>query len=172
MDGSNLRADLLIYPPVVTESEFRYYAEPVWAADSGSLRVAIPPAEPYLPDATLSTWFIPVDGSPATMLAAFAAEDRDFRFPAVFSPDLARIAFLTAVEEGLALHLAKVDGSEDVIYASGSVGFDIVWIDAEHFTFGLDTGLQVGHIDGTYAPLEPVVRGSDPTITALLAAGC
>ena len=44
-DGSE-RREAFTYTPVVTRSEFQYYAQPVWAPDSDCLRVAIPPADP------------------------------------------------------------------------------------------------------------------------------
>ena len=43
-DGSN-RRDGLTHTPVITYSEFAYYALPVWAADSSSFMAAIPPVD-------------------------------------------------------------------------------------------------------------------------------
>jgi hypothetical protein len=45
-DGGNPR-QALTYAPPATRSEYQYYVCPAWAADAGSLRVAIPPADPH-----------------------------------------------------------------------------------------------------------------------------
>ena len=170
-DGSRLREGLVSYPPVVTESEFRFYAAPVWAVDSRSLLVAIPSAEPSLPDATLSIWFIPVDGTTGTRLATFSVGRWNINFPAVFSPDSAHIAFVTLGEEGLSLNIARVDGSEHVTFAIDSPDF-LGWTDAEHFTF-MRAGIpQRGTVGGDFEPFDLTAVGPDPTLTAVLEAGC
>ncbi len=122
-DGSNLRANILTYPLVGTYSEYQYWPKPIWAPDSASLRVAIPPADVFdepTPPSTL--WFLPVDGSPATQLGSIPT--LPFSWPDnIFSPNLSYIAYLKSVGEPSAnqheLHIAYPDGSGDYIFATG-----------------------------------------------------
>jgi len=69
-DGKN-RATLMVFPPINTASEYQYYPVPVWAVDSQSLTVAIPPEAP-LNDASAMTmlWRVPADGRPPTRLTS------------------------------------------------------------------------------------------------------
>ena len=90
-DGSD-RREVLTYTPVATHSEAPYYAQPVWVADSSALRVAIPPADPFVqPYPPTSVWHIPTDGTPARLLGNVAAAP--MTQPA-FSPDLNYVAHL------------------------------------------------------------------------------
>ena len=62
-DGSN-RKDVLFYDLVNTDSEYRYYAHPVWDPSSEYLYVAIPPSDPLSePRQETTLWYIPTDGS-------------------------------------------------------------------------------------------------------------
>jgi hypothetical protein len=95
-DGSN-RRDVLGYPSVITYSEFRFYARPVWAADSLSLRVAIPPADPFAqPSEPTGIWYIPADRTPASLLSEIYSES--LRDRPAFSSDLSHIAYLAQPE--------------------------------------------------------------------------
>jgi len=73
-----------------------YYAMPVWAPDSSSLRVAIPPDhrnEPTVQTQPTSIWHIPVEDQPAFLIGevtAYSAVNR----PPLFTPDLARLAYI------------------------------------------------------------------------------
>jgi len=92
-DGEN-RREALTYAPIATASEFQYYPRPVWAADSSSLRVAIPPVDPYAePPQLTSIWRMHTDGTPASLLTSITAAQ--VSWPA-FSPDLRYIAHLYA----------------------------------------------------------------------------
>jgi len=92
-DGGN-RREALTHAPIATASEFQYYARPVWAADSSSLRVAIPPVDPYAEPAQLtSVWRMHTDGTPASLLTSVTATQ--VSWPA-FSPDLRYFAHLYA----------------------------------------------------------------------------
>jgi Tol biopolymer transport system component len=92
-DGGN-RREALTYAPIATASEFQYYPQPVWAADAGSLRVAIPPVDPFAQPAQLtSIWRVRTDGSTASLLTSIAAAQ--VSQPA-FSPDLRYVAHLYA----------------------------------------------------------------------------
>ena len=90
--GGGNRREVLTYTPVATHSEVRYYARPVWAADSSALRVVIPPVDPFTqPSADASVWHIPTDGRPAALLRHIPMAQTSW--PA-FSSDLRYIAHL------------------------------------------------------------------------------
>lgn len=90
-DGSG-RREVFTYTPVATRSEFQYYAQPVWAADSGSLRVAVPPVDPFTqPSPPTSVWHVPTDGTPASMIGSIATTQMEL---SILSPDLRYVAHL------------------------------------------------------------------------------
>jgi hypothetical protein len=99
-DGGN-RRDVLAYSPVTTYSEVRFYARPVWAMDSRSLGVAIPPTDPLAqPSQPTGIWHIPTDERPASLLSEIHAEALNGRHLAV-SPDLSRVAYVAQPEGAL-----------------------------------------------------------------------
>jgi hypothetical protein len=158
-DGSDYRP-VMSYQPVTTYSEYRYYAMPVWAADGKSLRMALPPVDPLAkPAQPTSLWLIAVDGSQPQQNGSILAVPF-FEQPAVFSPDLERIAFVKEVgqpaENLRELHLASNDGSGDWIYAKAAALHFLGWAtDASHFAYTLgDTQeLWVGSLQET--PTQP-----------------
>lgn len=92
-DGSELR-EVFTYTPVTTYSEFRFYAQPAWAADSSFLRVAIPPADPQAATGQSTTiWHLPTDGGQARLLASVDAVSPTEGMLA-FSSDLEYLAFI------------------------------------------------------------------------------
>ena len=157
------RRDALAFAEVSTQSEYRFYPDPVWDADSQSLRAATSSPDPSAPDAALNVWYIPSDGSPASLLSTFATGPRHPESPVAFSPDLSR----SAIFAGPALRLAKVDGSEDVIYHTGNMDSYFVWRSDSEFAFVLDGVLQWGQVGGPFAPAPPPQPVNVP-----LAEGC
>ena len=90
-DGSD-RREVFTYTPVATYSEVQFYAQPVWAADSGSLQVAIPPVDPHTnPSPPTSIWRISIDGTSASFMGSVETGQREL--PAL-SPDLRYVAHL------------------------------------------------------------------------------
>ena len=168
-DGSNLRANILTYPVVATYSEFDYHPSPIWAADSASLRVMIPPEDPFMDDPLPTTfWFLPTDGSPATQLGMLSGL---LGWPEnSFSPDLSYIAYVIGVgeptENRRELHIAYADGSNDYLFAAGpSIQFRGWAPDNARFVYALngsdDQGLYLGNITGgasTIASLNQTVH--------------
>ena len=92
-DGSD-RREAFTYTPVATHSEVRFYAQPVWSADSGSLRVAIPPVDPLAdPSPQVSVWNIPTDATSAGLIRNIATGLTGID-SSIISPDLRYIAHL------------------------------------------------------------------------------
>ena len=161
-DGSNHFPDLLAYPAVMTYSEFRYYAQPVWAPDSSALGVAIPSPDP-LGDAPFGTmWRIPLNGDPAINVGNV---EGDFYFTQVFanpglSPTLDRVVFIrNHLDDLRELHIANLDGSEEILYVEGRVNWQGWSPQGSRFTFSLAEPLNVFLGEEGNAP-EALLRGN------------
>ncbi len=88
-DGGN-RREGLSHTPVVTYSEFQYYATPIWALDSSSFLAAIPPADPMAGDhQPTSIWLKNIDERPPRLLGNLTA------LPGTtsFNSDLSHVAY-------------------------------------------------------------------------------
>jgi Tol biopolymer transport system component len=94
------KRQLFTYTPVITYSEFQYYAQPAWASDSMSLAVAIPPAD-FMASAEqlTSIWTILVDGTSARLVGHIEANG--LQGEPLFSPGLSHVIFLTGEPGGM-----------------------------------------------------------------------
>ena len=149
-DGSNLRSNLVVFPTVITYSEYLYYPVPVWAPDSSSLRVVIPPEDPILePTPPYSLWLIPTDGSPGIATGMIPAIPFDWPNSAI-SPDLNRLGYLQNTGGGADpnmrdIKLANADGSGVVWYMSGDGAQFMGWLpNSAQFAFNVFSGPDAG----------------------------
>ena len=107
-DGQNRRDEVLTYTPVTPGRLDPFYAEPVWAADSSALLVAIPAPDSQgtdgqgTPDAMAgqslavqptTIWRIPADGTPATLVTSIDTAPRTASGFVSFSSDLVFVAY-------------------------------------------------------------------------------
>ena len=156
-DGSNLRSAVLQYEPVLTYSEYQYYAQPRWLSNSSGLKVMIPPVEALSdPRPPTTLWDIPLDGSPAIKTGEIVAMPF-FANSAAYSPDLTKIAYLIETGEPNQniheLHFVNPDGSGDRIYHTEPLLAFAGWAnDSLHFatTAGNNQTLQIGEITTPY----------------------
>jgi hypothetical protein len=88
--GGASRRSVFSHTPDSSDGD--YYAAPVWAADSQSLRVAVPSAD----RGAASIWHISTGGQPARLLGEVTTVPGMQTAP-LFSPDLEQIATLTAL---------------------------------------------------------------------------
>jgi len=163
IDGSN-RREVFTYTPVITYSEFQYYATPVWTAESGALRVAIPPADPLAATAQpTSIYHIPLDGTPAQLLGNVMAAP--FGGDPIFSPDLTHIVYVVETDpdtgqRGVAVAEFGSQGelTETLVYEE-AVSVDSWSPDGQYFVFmqpaagGMPTAV-LGAIDQEPIPLS------------------
>lgn len=125
-DGSNSLPDLISYEPVITYSEFQYYAQPVWNSDSTAIMVTIPSPDP-LADATSGTTYR-IDGASGAV-SELGIVNGDIYFSQVFtspspSPAHDRLGFLRIPPDADdRLVLANPDGSGETTYTTG----DLEW---------------------------------------------
>jgi hypothetical protein len=165
-DGSNLRRDVLTFPYVITYSEYEYHPHPIWAGDSGSIGIAIPPHDPLNDPAPLTqVWLIPLDGSQPTLMISIPAIP--FAWPdTAISPDLQLAGYSTDVAGAnpnqRALHIARLDGTNDRFYDSGESLEFISWApDAMHFMYRVQGGANEGLYAGGLTEM-PVKLVADP----------
>jgi hypothetical protein len=126
-----------------------------WAPDSQSLAVITFSENVWGPDATFTTWRVPVDGSPSQELASFTG----FPFSVNVSPDQRYFAYRKAVRPASnewELHLATFDGARDILSAQGHLMDFWGWApDGVHFVFGQGStrALYLGSLCGAAQPL-------------------
>ena len=178
-NGGN-RRDVFTYTPVATQSEAPFYAQPVWAADSSALRVAIPPVDAStFPFPPATVWHIRTDGTPASLIASVVAGQR--KLPAL-SPDLRYVAHLDDGQSAppadpiSSLLITDLDSGETTTYypqpdagtqsAPGTAGIlarpaatlFYGWApDSQHFAFlaqsDSDPQAQIGQLGGDFFPV-------------------
>ena len=155
--GGN-RREVLTYTPPVTYSEFQYYAQPVWAADSGSLRVVLPPADPLAQPPQLATvWHLRTDGRAARLIASLAVKVGS---QPAFSPDLTYVAYLEQAEDAelgsgeAGLLVADLEDGRTITYAASAYSLYGWAPDSQHLAFLTDPDLPRAMIGQL---------GSDPT---------
>ena len=163
-NGENYRT-VLTYERVLTYSEYRYYAQPVWSPDGSFLRVAFPPVEPLAgPDQVTEIWRISADGTQVELEGGLTAvpffEDLYGR-PVAFSPDLERLAYLREkgqpAENLRQLRIAKADAGDPWdFHEARLMSFETWAADSRHFVFttGEDQQAWLGNIDGGIVPFS------------------
>jgi len=162
-DGSPSGSGVIGYAPVITYSEYAYYAQPVWSPDSTAIAVAIPSPDPFAPALTGSIWRMPVGGA-ASLVGTISGQFFFFGTGSepLVAPDLARVAFTraTTAPNIVTLNIAAPDGTGEVLVATG----DLTWAgwapDASHFAFSLGSpmSLYLGDVSGASFPL---ITGTD-----------
>ncbi len=159
VDGSSLQSNLITYAPVITYSEFQYYAQPVWTLNSDAFGVAIPSSDPLDAAPFGTIWRVQTATATASNVGTIQG---DFYFPQfsgapLLSPNLQRVAFLrkTGTQNVHDLYLANADGSGEVVYATGSIQWQGWSPDSTHFVYSLGTpmNLQLGLDGGAPTPI-------------------
>jgi hypothetical protein len=150
-DGSDLW-HALSFDPVVTMSEFRFVPSPVWAADGQSLRVAIPPADPFGdPGQPTQVWAIAVDRSAPTLVASLEAQPAQPL--SSFSADLRRVAYLGQSEGALLVTDLRTGQTTTHAVQAGDV---YGWApDSQRFAFLANLSLpqaQIFELEGNIVP--------------------
>jgi hypothetical protein len=117
-DGSNYRQNVIVFPSIITYSEYVYKPLPQWAADGTFFSVSIPSADPMAADVTTALYRVAVDGT-VTPLGTVAANT-------VFGGAIAPVRFSPSGQFGV-YSLGMADGSGDVMHvleflAGGGIG--------------------------------------------------
>jgi hypothetical protein len=154
-DGSIIYQDVLTYHVNSAGEGYGWRAPYVaWSPNSVTLKVVVWDGDP-IPSEKFSTWVIPATGSPASKLHTFSGM---WYFSSV-SPNQEYIAYLHRPDPMVndnELHLARFDGSADIIYATDYQLYFEGWApDSFHFTYDLFAGQQprLGSICGGHSAL-------------------
>jgi hypothetical protein len=152
VDGSDYRNMLEYY--VETDSEYHYYAKPVWEPDSQSLIVAIPP-NAYSDRPTISIWRLYVDSTPSEIISQFqVGEGVDDPKYWHWSPDMEHYATFSDDDHRFYLASNRVI-LESLTEPTSSIWFS--WIDETHFFYRGYCSLRLGTIG---APSITIVDSS------------
>jgi len=155
-DGSPSGSGVITYEPVITYSEYAYYAQPVWNPGSSMIGVAIPSSDPLAPATTGSTWQLPV-GAPATLVSTISGQFFLMSaYSPLVSPDLSQVAYSrpTSTPNVWNLYRASVDGSGETLLGTYNVWMS--WSpDSAHLVYssGDPMSLLLGDRAGGSAPL-------------------
>lgn len=162
-NGSNYR-EVHTYEPVLTYSEYRFYAQPHWESNGRFIRVAIPPVEALAqPVRPTILWTIKVEGSTIEKDGEVFAVPF-FEQEVAYTPDLERLIYLREVgqpaENLRELVIANYDGMGEWVYQRGALISFVSWsLDSQRFAFrvGEDQEMMLGAVN------EPAVTfSSDP----------
>jgi len=157
-NGKNLRENVLTYPHFAAgEGPSSIKPTVVWAPDSQSLRAIVIDGEPFGDNPNFSTWLVPASGQPAQKLATFEG----FPLSGHLSPDQANLAYWRQVEpmsNVREMHLARFDGSRNVVYSISNLVDIFGWApDGVHIAYtDADNGAQLGSLCGAAVPLTDV----------------
>jgi hypothetical protein len=155
-DGSASGSGVISYQPVITYSEYAYYAQPVWNPESSTIGVAIPSADPLAPSTSGTIWRLPV-GASASLVGTISGQ---FFLMTSYGPlisfDLTQVVYTrpTSATNVSNLYRASVDGSGEAL-----LGTFTVWMgwspDSSHFVFssGDAMSLLLGDVAGGSSPL-------------------
>ncbi len=167
VNGNN-RREAFTHTPVITFSEFEYYAQPVWAADSGSLRVAIPPTDSSVPSAQpTSIWSIPVEDRPAWLIGQVTTQPRSHEL--LFAPNLARLAYLVGERpegpDSDRPSMAIAEMSESIIWDPILFPADVMSVhgwspDSAHLLYASETA-SIAEITMGQPDVRPLISGDD-----------
>jgi len=165
LDGSNWRS-VFAYEPVITYSDYRYYASPVWSPDGSYLLLALPPTDPLSePPEPTKLFRIDVASSSTQELGRIDSVPF-FDSPVQFSPALDQIAYLVSTggtgENERSLVLAFPDGSGSNQYQVGNMLQFLGWNSTgDYFGFsqGEDQQLFIGTVNNPALNVNPPIFG-------------
>ena len=157
-DNSNRRDSVLTYDPIITYSEFQWYALPRWSTDSSALAVVIPSADVLDIASTIELYDIPLDGSPAVFLGFTAAVAPIRNQAPTISPDLSMVAFTRRVGpiDSILDELQFLNPSSGVItlyYTATNLDFESWSPNGTHFIFSEGGSRLMGELGAGFSPV-------------------
>lgn len=148
-DGSVVRENVLEGFHAIGLGEYYSYPALKWSPDSQTLVVAIPSgSDPFQPEAGVSIWKVPMDGSQPAMVKNIPA----FLSQVAFSPDLSLLAYFHQPDmrsSGVELHFNYLDGNIDFLFMRGDLVQRLQWLpDSRRFLYWMADAWQpsLGHI--------------------------
>ncbi len=150
IDGSGLIPNVVTFTPIITYSEYSYYPDPVWAADSSRFGVIIASEDPLAAVTSGSIWL--VDGS--TGAASLASTlNGNFFFPkGVLSPTLDHVGYVVATADPAVkqAYVSLLNGASALHLADGNTGVDTFSPDGQYFSYYVGSGTAdwIGSLGG------------------------
>ena len=111
-DGTNYRQNVVVFPTIITYSEYTYKPRPQWSADGAYFTVAIPSADPLAADPSFTVYRIGVDGT----VTPLANQPGNIVFGGAISPQIAPDG------QHLVYSAGQTDGSGDVLHMLALLG--------------------------------------------------
>ncbi len=150
IDGTGVIPNVITFPSIITYSEYLYYPEPVWAADSSQFGVIIASEDPLAAVTSGAIWLVNASTGAATLASTL---NGNFFFPkAVLSPTLDHVGYVVAtatpgVNES---HVSTLDGSFGLTLASGNTGVESFSPDGQYFCYYVGSGTSdwIGSLGG------------------------
>ncbi|MGB7539932.1 MAG: hypothetical protein WBM17_15420 [Anaerolineales bacterium] len=150
IDGTGVIPNVVTFPAIITYSEYMYYPEPVWAADSSQFGVIIASADPLAAVTSGAIWLVNASTGAASLASTL---NGNFFFPhAVLSPTLDHVGYVVttadpAVKES---HVSTLDGSFGLTLASGNTGVDTFSPNGQYFSYYVGSGTAdwIGSLGG------------------------
>ncbi len=157
-DGTDLRAELLSFTPVITFSEYFFYPRPVWLPEGDAVQVAIPGENPFAESPAGTIRLVPAAGGSPSVLASISGDlFRPQGETPLISPDGTTVAYLRAGavsgEEELVLYRHAT--GESITIATGTLQWKGWAPDSHHFAYTQGGGLDlfIGEIGAPPTPL-------------------
>jgi len=150
IDGSGVIPNVVTFPSIITYSEYQYYPEPVWAADSSRFGVVIASEDPLAPATTGAIWLVNASTGAATLASTL---NGNFFFPkGILSPALDRVSSArpTADPAVKDLYVSALDGSMGLHLATGNAAVESFSPDGQYFCYYVDSGTNdwIGSLGG------------------------
>jgi dipeptidyl aminopeptidase/acylaminoacyl peptidase len=137
-DGLNYRPDLVVYPAIITYSEYTYLPEMIWSPDSLYFSVAVPSPDPLAPETMVTFFQVGADG----IVQPRSTIPGNFVFGgtigAWLSPDGHSVVY-SQTDAGSHLnlvHRARTDGTSNVVVDQNAVPVGWGWSpDSQFFAY-------------------------------------
>ncbi|MGH2621415.1 MAG: TolB family protein, partial [Anaerolineales bacterium] len=145
-DGTDLRAEVLTFTPVITFSEYFFYPRPSWSPEGDSVLVAIPGENPFAESPAGTIRRVPAAGGSPSVLASISGDlFRPQGEAQLISPDGTTVAYLRAGafsgEEELVLYRPAT--GESFTVATGTLQWKGWAPDSLHFAYTQGSGLDL-----------------------------
>jgi hypothetical protein len=157
IDGSGMHANVGVFTPVLTYSEYAWYPILVWAADSSQYGVIIPSVEQLGPSPSGSIWTVTAASGAASLVSTLPGQ---FLFPtAILSPDLAHLGYAipaAAPSTDKDLYVSHLDGSSGLHLSTNANNAVMTFSpDGQYFSYYIgDPGTTyIGSLGGGTLPL-------------------
>jgi hypothetical protein len=150
IDGTGVVPNIITFPAIITYSEYQYYPEAVWKADSSQFGVIIASEDPMATATTGAIWLV----NASTGAAALASTlNGNFFFPkAVLSPTLDHVGYVIATADPAVKqsYVSTLDGSFGLHLADGNTGVDTFSPDGQYFSYYIGSGTAdwIGSLGG------------------------